>query len=126
MMVAPSTAAAPLAPVGAAVRAVTASISPVAPRSPRSPHTLQLDVDGLDQLDDAVLALDERQRITYCNAAAERMYGFRAAEAAGRPFRDLVDGPSNGSARGGTHVGAWLSSGAATHVTTSGRSVPVY
>ena len=40
----------------------------------------------LAQVSDAVIAVDESERIIYLNAAAERLYGFVAAEALGRKF----------------------------------------
>jgi PAS domain S-box-containing protein len=40
----------------------------------------------LEQVRNPVFELDARHRITYCNTAAERLYGFSAAEVAGLPF----------------------------------------
>ncbi|WP_434421900.1 PAS domain S-box protein [Nannocystis pusilla] len=39
---------------------------------------------------EAVIALDEDERVTFWNRAAERMYGWTAAEAAGRTLTDLL------------------------------------
>jgi PAS domain S-box-containing protein len=41
----------------------------------------------LDQINDAVLTLDRDFVIRYCNAAAERLFGWSALEAAGQPYR---------------------------------------
>ncbi|HEY1268800.1 MAG TPA: PAS domain-containing protein, partial [Candidatus Binatia bacterium] len=40
----------------------------------------------LAQVNDAVIAVDNQERITYFNAAAERQYRVTAAEALGRPL----------------------------------------
>ena len=45
----------------------------------------------LQQVNDAVIAVDLQHCVTYFNAAAERQYGVTAAEALGRPLRDLYD-----------------------------------
>jgi PAS domain S-box-containing protein len=47
----------------------------------------------LAQVGDAVFAVDLDQRITFLNAAAERLYGFNAAEALGRNLTELYDSP---------------------------------
>jgi PAS domain S-box-containing protein len=39
-----------------------------------------------------VYALDQRQRIVFWNAAAERMLGYRAEEVIGRPCHEVFDG----------------------------------
>src|SRR5262245_48651002 len=39
----------------------------------------------------AVFELDEAHRIIYCNSAAARLYGFRAAEVVGIPFGQATD-----------------------------------
>ena len=46
--------------------------------------------DVLSQVSDAVVALDPGGRVTYWNAAAERLHGLTAAEALGRPLDDLL------------------------------------
>jgi PAS domain S-box len=43
----------------------------------------------LNKASDAIVALDLQHRITYWNASAERLYGWTAAEALGRPVADL-------------------------------------
>ena len=43
----------------------------------------------LAQLADAVISVDESDRIIYLNAAAERLYGIAASDALGRPQADV-------------------------------------
>src|SRR4051794_1646972 len=50
---------------------------------------LQLQAMALDQIEDAVIAIDAEYRLTYANRAAELRYGFAAAQATGRPLTDL-------------------------------------
>ncbi len=45
----------------------------------------------LDQINDAVVAVDAAQRVTYFNRAAERQYGVSAEEALGRPLREVYE-----------------------------------
>jgi PAS domain S-box-containing protein len=45
----------------------------------------------LDQINDAVVAVDGTQRVTYFNRAAERQYGVSAEEALGRPLREVYE-----------------------------------
>ena len=49
----------------------------------------------LAQISDAVIAFDKADRITYLNAAAERLYGIAAADAMGRPQTDVFTSSSN-------------------------------
>ncbi|PCC70242.1 PAS domain S-box-containing protein [Nannocystis exedens] len=44
----------------------------------------------LDFTHEAVIALDENERITFWNRGAERMYGWTAAEASGQALADLL------------------------------------
>ncbi|MFA5908270.1 MAG: PAS domain S-box protein [Vicinamibacterales bacterium] len=44
----------------------------------------------LDKVPDAIMVRDLNQRITYWNHGAERMYGWAAAEATGRPVHGLL------------------------------------
>jgi len=57
-------------------------------------------VDTLDSIGDAVISTDLAGRVTYVNAAAERMTGWRPEEAAGQPFEHvfrIIDGVSRQS-----------------------------
>src|SRR5262249_16818178 len=53
----------------------------------------------LDKAQDAISVVDFSDRILYWNQSAERLYGWRAAEAGGRNAREGV--PAGGGARGG-------------------------
>jgi PAS domain-containing protein len=44
----------------------------------------------LDSIGDAVLSTDLAGRVTYLNAVAERMTGWSAIEAAGRPLQEVM------------------------------------
>jgi len=44
----------------------------------------------IDQINDAVLTVDRDFRIQHCNAAAERLFGCSAREAAGQPYRAVA------------------------------------
>ena len=57
-------------------------------------------VATLDSIGDAVISTDLSGRVTYVNAAAERMTGWRLEEAAGQPFEKvfrIVDGDTRQS-----------------------------
>jgi diguanylate cyclase (GGDEF)-like protein/PAS domain S-box-containing protein len=57
-------------------------------------------VATLDSMGDAVISTDLSGRVTYVNAAAERMTGWRPEEAAGQPFEHvfrIIDGVSRQS-----------------------------
>src|SRR5665811_973379 len=43
-----------------------------------------------DHISDAVFATDAANRFTHWTASAERMFGYSAAEAMGRPFEELL------------------------------------
>lgn len=47
---------------------------------------LKFQADVLETTDDAVIALDAAQTVTYCNAGVERMYGVRRSEVMGKPL----------------------------------------
>ncbi len=49
----------------------------------------------LDSIEDAVLAVNEDEEITFCNRVSERMLGYRAEELLGRPFSNMIR-PSEG------------------------------
>jgi diguanylate cyclase (GGDEF)-like protein/PAS domain S-box-containing protein len=64
---------------------------------PAGGRSIDASIDGtefgrllFDHISDAVFASDMNGRITYWNLAAERLFGFTAAEAVGRSFEELV------------------------------------
>ena len=58
---------------------------------------------------DAIIAIDEQQRITPFNPAAEKMFGWPAAEVMGQPLNRLM--PSQFHAAHHKHVGSFANSG---------------
>jgi PAS domain S-box-containing protein len=52
---------------------------------------LHLHTMVLEQVSDAVIAIDNQQRVTYFNPAAERQYDVAAADAVGRPLREIYE-----------------------------------
>lgn len=54
------------------------------------PEMLRFHATLLDRLADAVISTDPDMRILSWNRAAERLYGWSAAEVVGRPFQDLL------------------------------------
>ncbi len=53
----------------------------------RAHRETEFQTNVLDQINDAVLTLDRDFRVLYCNAAAERLFGWSAKEAVGQPYR---------------------------------------
>jgi diguanylate cyclase (GGDEF)-like protein/PAS domain S-box-containing protein len=43
-----------------------------------------------DHISDAIFATDRRNRVTYWSGSAERMFGYTAGEAVGKPFGELL------------------------------------
>jgi PAS domain S-box-containing protein len=48
---------------------------------------IEFQTNLIDQINDAVLTIDVDFHIQYCNAAAERLFGWSSREAAGQPYR---------------------------------------
>ena len=57
----------------------------------RSRRQIEQQLQMLDQVSDAVSVLDLRGRITFWNAAAHRLFGWKADEVLGRNSSDLLD-----------------------------------
>ena len=83
----------------------------------------------LAQVSDAVIAVDRAERITYLNAAAERLYGFTMSEALGRMWWEIFEPrwlhpDDEANARTALRErGEWR--GENVHVTRDGREVSV-
>ena len=83
----------------------------------------------LDQISDAVVAVDAEGRITYWNSAAENRYGWNVEVARGRRPQDLYENhfaDPEAAAHAEEAVakhGAWR--GESLHVTHDGRRIPV-
>ena len=54
-------------------------------------ETMRFRGEMLAQVSDAVIAVDSDERLIYLNAAAERLYGFTASEALGRPLTQIYE-----------------------------------
>ena len=44
----------------------------------------------LDSIEDAILAVNESEEITFCNRVSERLLGYEAEQLLGRPFSDMM------------------------------------
>jgi PAS domain S-box-containing protein len=83
----------------------------------------------LAQVSDAVIAIDGRQRVTYANAAAERLYGIGASWALGQTLskvyetRWLHPGAKSAAETALREHGEWL--GENIHVRLDGRELQV-
>lgn len=100
------------------------------PRSPLAPEEpLRLQLQLLDRLEDAVFVTDPAGRVAYWGRGAEALYGIPAAQACGRPLRDLlrVAWASPAEERAGQAAlerrGAWQ--GESVHAVASGRQLRV-
>jgi PAS domain S-box-containing protein len=99
--------------------------------APSAPPDAALDLSGLalDELEQAVISLDERHHITYCNTAAERLYGFTAPAVVGRRISNVISRKDEPAPRNDRRTRdadeVVLASGRATHITESGRHIPV-
>jgi PAS domain S-box-containing protein len=92
----------------------------------RSTHThdyLSLSQAALGEIHDAVIAFDDDLRITYCNGAAERLYGFAAPDVMGAKFSNVVSLPSSPVPSERGVMG--FSDGPAVHVSKSGERIEV-
>lgn len=83
----------------------------------------------LAQVGDAVIAVDADQRVTFLNAAAERLYGVDASGVLGRKLEEIhtnrwPDAESESAANAALNAcGEWR--GESIHITRDGRSLPV-
>ena len=83
----------------------------------------------LAQVSDAVITIDDDQRVTYINAAAERQYGVIASEVLGRRFSEICEyrwlHPEDEAIATAAlrETGCWR--GENVHVTRSGRAIHV-
>jgi len=85
--------------------------------------------DVIAQMDDAVVAIDNEQRVTYLNSAAARQYDVPASDALGRPltalydFRWLAEGDEAAASEALATAGSWR--GRNLHVKRSGEAIHV-
>ncbi len=83
----------------------------------------------LAQVSDAIIAVDDEQRVTYLNGAAERQYGVSASEVLGRQLNEVYDcrwvhPEDEAAARAALHERVeWL--GENIHITHDGRELHV-
>ena len=71
--------------------------------------------------DDAIICIDSRHRIILFNQGAERLFGWSAAEAAGRPLELLI--PQRFHAVHGAHIAAFERSGATARQMAERRAI---
>ncbi len=85
--------------------------------------------DILSQINDAVVAVDNQQHVTYLNYAAERQYGITASEALGRHLNELWVGEWNNAADEDAAMKALTDGvcwrGESRHVKSSGETIHV-
>ncbi|MEP6491259.1 MAG: PAS domain S-box protein [bacterium] len=72
-----------------AVRGIVVSARDVTERV-RAADDIRFQADLLDAVEQAVIAVDEADRVTAWNRHAERLYGWTRAEALGRPIDTLI------------------------------------
>jgi two-component system cell cycle sensor histidine kinase/response regulator CckA len=72
-----------------ALRAAAAILGAALSRS-RTEHELVRSAHVLDQVGEAAVAVDLERRVTYWNRGAERLFGYSATEALGRPIEELT------------------------------------
>ena len=91
--------------------------------------TSRLRNDVIAQMDDAVIAIDNEQRVTYLNEAAARQYGVPASDALGRPLAALYDyrwlaaGDAAAAQEALARTGSWR--GRNLHIKRSGEAIHV-
>ena len=91
--------------------------------------TSRLRNDVIAQMDDAVIAVDNEQRVTYLNEAAARQYGVPASDALGRPLAALYDyrwlaaGDAAAAQEALARTGSWR--GRNLHIKRSGEAIHV-
>lgn len=115
----------PSAPDAAFLRNVLGPL----PDADPAEQALRFQAMVLEQVLDAVIAIDNHQRVTYLNAAAERQYGVTADDALGRPLRELYEWrwnkPEDESAACEALNTKGLWRGENTHVRRDGTSLDV-
>jgi signal transduction histidine kinase len=83
-----------------------------------------LSTAALDLMTEPVIALGKRQEITYCNPAAEALYGIAAAAVIGRPFSEIIACRPFPPAAA-TRASSGLANGPAVHSTLDGAQLAV-
>jgi PAS domain S-box-containing protein len=95
----------------------------------RSEKNLQFQSLVLGQINDAVIAIDNQEHVTYANDAAERQYGFTASDAIGRPLEELYrygwEGPELEISARNTLDSTGLWRGENLHIRPDGKTLNV-
>jgi PAS domain S-box-containing protein len=90
----------------------------------QNPDDPQLAETVLGLVNDAIIAIDDQERITYLNPAAERQYGRSAPEVVGKPLRELFEyrwiGPHDEAAAAATLRAAGVWRGENIHIRRDG------
>jgi len=104
-------------------------MSPHNGRAGHDPDKICLGCDFLSRIDDAVIAVDEKEKIIFFNAAAEKQYEISAADALGESLHDITryeflsDDDRADAYESLRSTGYWK--GRNIHVTVSGRRIRV-
>ena len=104
-------------------------MSPHNGRAGHDPDKICLGCDVLSRIDDAVIAVDEKEKIIFFNAAAEKQYEISAADALGESLHDITryeflsDDDRADAYESLRSTGYWK--GRNIHVTVSGRRIRV-
>lgn len=72
------------------------SIIEIAHYKHRMERTVREQAAWLDKAQDAIVVIDLEDRVTYWNKSAERVYGWSALEAVGRPIGELLNPSGSG------------------------------